>query len=710
MVLQPGPTRTCKTSPRSTRARTPSLTTPNSPATTTTPTAADNATTNKCKVCHAVHRAEGAYYLLRADGQDDACTYCHIGSAHSSKIVYDLNSAGMYTTNGHTIGASSTIPDSSVAQWTEQATLSTLDANGNTITETINVRAYSEQRNEMYRFARHHGQSALTGGPRSNYIPIGPLALRCMSCHQVHNAQAQTWRSVSMAAMSNTGRYLSGEVSSYKLLKQFPSGTFVGGLDDYGQVPLSNISIVPETTLTAGVNHDSLRAEGDEPTPMTLLRDGAGLEYNKPMWVAQELSREGYAAAGPRSNPAAVNNAALSVWCADCHNLNIGGSKPFTNVELGFKAHTERTHPSPFVGAFNGPGQCYSCHRNDLPAKNAGDPCSQCHYGTGNYRENRYDPASYEYVDSDFPHSGEDGGFKMLGSYSVDVLNLAPTTIDEEVLITAENLDAVCLRCHWVEGQYHEGATGTDGHSIPAQYSECVACHQGADFADIHVEPGCGVCHDSAALTTDCAACHPDKLDSHGYEVVTHTAAPGNGSVMLLAARTHEVATWDCEVTVDCAMCHSTDLGKVHDNNCWSCHPSPVNTLTDWNGSCSQGGCHPTYHEDTLAAHWNTDANNSECTLCHDSSWTVSSTSCMNCHAGYSASDTAPPATTSNALASHVGPARISFSVTDGGKIAAATTYYRVDGGALMSGSTAFVTAAGKSHAPILVGRPEREH
>ena len=66
-------------------------------------------TTNKCKVCHAVHRAEGAYYLLRADSQDDACSYCHIGgSAHSSKVVYDLNPAGIYTTNGHTIGA----PDS----------------------------------------------------------------------------------------------------------------------------------------------------------------------------------------------------------------------------------------------------------------------------------------------------------------------------------------------------------------------------------------------------------------------------------------------------------------------------------------------------------------------------------------------------------------------------------------------------------------------
>lgn len=32
-----------------------------------------SSTSNKCKVCHAVHRAEGAYYLLRADSQSDAC-------------------------------------------------------------------------------------------------------------------------------------------------------------------------------------------------------------------------------------------------------------------------------------------------------------------------------------------------------------------------------------------------------------------------------------------------------------------------------------------------------------------------------------------------------------------------------------------------------------------------------------------------------------
>ena len=101
-----------------------------------------SATSNKCKVCHAVHRAEGAYYLLRADSQADACNYCHIGgSAHSSKVVYDLNPAGTNTTNGHTMGAGM-VPDSSVKQDAAPVTISGTDLNGATVTEVINVRSY----------------------------------------------------------------------------------------------------------------------------------------------------------------------------------------------------------------------------------------------------------------------------------------------------------------------------------------------------------------------------------------------------------------------------------------------------------------------------------------------------------------------------------------------------------------------------------------
>ncbi len=128
-------------------------------------------TTNKCKVCHAVHRAEGAYYLLRADSQDDACDYCHIGgSAHSSRVVYDY---GKYTENGHTIGASTAIPDSSVSQWTEAVTLTPSMRPMNPISEDIQVRAYDATKASMYRFTRHHGHGDWGTG-RSGYSKVGP--------------------------------------------------------------------------------------------------------------------------------------------------------------------------------------------------------------------------------------------------------------------------------------------------------------------------------------------------------------------------------------------------------------------------------------------------------------------------------------------------------------------------------------------------------
>lgn len=419
--------------------------------------------TNKCKVCHAVHRAEGAYYLLRADSQDDACEYCHLGSAHSATIVYD--NGGIGSSNGHTIGASSYIPDSTVAQWTEEVALRTTAADGTTIEETVRVRAYAEQKNDMYRFARHHGHQIASGTARRNYVPVGPLALRCMNCHQVHNATYQTWQSIS--DVSTQGAYTGSTVSSYKLLKQSPSGTFYGALDAYGQVPVSRISMVPETTLTAGYNYEDQRSEGASPTTLsgsagtkitrTVGGTTASMQLAAPLWVAQSFDGEHdrNAAGAEQSIASAVNNFSLSVWCADCHNLNIGGWKVLENEELGFKSHPERTHPAPFTGAHSGPGQCYTCHRADLPRVNSGDACSQCHYGTGNYRENRKDPAAAEYVASDFPHTG-DGSYKMLGNYSVvmDGTDLGRTTTTTAT-VGPENLDAVCVRCHGGVGTYH---------------------------------------------------------------------------------------------------------------------------------------------------------------------------------------------------------------------------------------------------------------
>ncbi|MCL5290973.1 MAG: hypothetical protein M1548_00355, partial [Actinobacteria bacterium] len=82
---------------------------------TTNPHGNYSSATNKCKTCHAVHRATGTYKLL-ASGTDvnSACDYCHVGAgAHTNKLVYGY--AGVAPTavnNGHTIsGSAVTIPD-----------------------------------------------------------------------------------------------------------------------------------------------------------------------------------------------------------------------------------------------------------------------------------------------------------------------------------------------------------------------------------------------------------------------------------------------------------------------------------------------------------------------------------------------------------------------------------------------------------------------
>lgn len=444
-----------------------------------------NTTTNKCKVCHAVHRAEGAYYLLRADSQDDACSYCHVGSAHSTRIVYDLNPDGIYTMNGHTIGAQAAIPDSSIRQEAQAVTLSTTDANGNPLSEVIEVRSYDSAKNEMYRFARHHGQSVvsytdsdpgtstITGSARGGYQRIGPLALRCMSCHQPHNAVNEVWRPRAFTAFTNAN-YTTAvdgafDADGYKLLRRSPSGS-VNGLPNFTSATdpmeywgMNQTTKALEDTATAGVNF-SQNASYE-----FTVKTSHDVTRSVPAWIAQDIH-----ASAPDTDtgiyryPNTVNTMTLSWWCADCHNLNVGGWEPLTDPELGFKAHTERTHPAPYYGAYTGPAQCFSCHRNDLAPQmglavdpvnggatpnnltgnNGRNSCTQCHYGTLDYYAERVNTATMDQT-IDFPHSGRATDIKLLGSYNVTGdPNGSWTPTYNAANITETTLDQVCLRCH----------------------------------------------------------------------------------------------------------------------------------------------------------------------------------------------------------------------------------------------------------------------
>ncbi len=395
----------------------------------TNPHGGYDSTSNKCKVCHAVHRAEGAYYLLRANSQDDACDYCHIGgSARSRLVVYDNSLDGKYTTNGHTIGASAIIPDSSVRQELVDVEISTVDENMDTLEEVVEVRRYMERRNAMFRFTTQHGH--LFDHGTSSYSRVGPTALSCMSCHQVHNAEALVWKPVEAPA-------------GYKLLRGSPSGSVVGPNQQVDRVamdsvPTGMIARVPEVEFITAGNTGPV-PHNDYPT----------------IWTEWTGPAEGAFDNDEAQNPSYVGSpGALSVWCADCHNLNIGYFRDVA-AELGGKSHADRTHPAPFVGANDGPGQCYTCHRNDMPTYGeAGYNCNICHLGSEEYIDMRAAAeAADQYALWDFPHSGTDNSIKLLGGFTSELTSIAVEVV--ETTVTADNLDSVCLRCHTGIGTRH---------------------------------------------------------------------------------------------------------------------------------------------------------------------------------------------------------------------------------------------------------------
>lgn len=406
---------------------------------------------NKCKVCHAVHRAEGAYFLLRADSQDDACDYCHVGgSAHSTKVVYTANPAGTSTTNGHTMGASSAIPDSTDKMTTTNVTLNTIAPDGVTpITAVVPVRSYDSTKNAMFRlepFAHGFAGHPLESGT-VQWAKVGPLALRCMNCHQVHDAVAQVWRPQAFNASQGTTTTVSGTVVlkyGWNLLKRYPSASAnTSGLTG---IATSLLVKVPETTLnsvnSSGLNPASVGNNFSNTGSMAGTYYEVGTTSTQPVWAVNQF--------GDTANEATVNNLTLSIWCADCHNLNIGGVTAVP-VELGLRSHAERTHPAPYAHG----GQCYSCHQSDIPTAHDGlnsnggpnltTSCDRCHYSSSTFANDA--PLS------DFPHSGTADNIKLLGNYSwntppTDGSSYVPTTSAVAGGISESNLDAVCLRCH----------------------------------------------------------------------------------------------------------------------------------------------------------------------------------------------------------------------------------------------------------------------
>ena len=237
----------------------------------------------------------------------------------------------------------------------------------------------------------------------------GSAVLTCSTCHAVHGSTAGIWRPAD---------FYGSEVATptsmvgYKFLRANPSSTWRAA-GDPGNTPVPNGSDVAV--------------------------DDAVIDT------------------------AVVNQFALSVWCANCHDaafqdqqvvldngmlsvedtFTVSGSLPFSSVHAtsgdqsiadGYQVGMSHRSPSP--GVYTGAAQCYTCHRGGLTADGTCDPvaldgvsgifadafinsgktkCARCHYGYANYAVDANRLASI----ADFPHSSA-GDIKLLGDFSLD--------------------------------------------------------------------------------------------------------------------------------------------------------------------------------------------------------------------------------------------------------------------------------------------------
>lgn len=269
-----------------------------------------------------------------------------------------------------------------------------------------------------------------------------------------------------------------------------------------------------------------------------------------------------------------------------------------------------------------------------------------------------------------------------------------------------------CLDCHKHADEFRPSFDHVSAGAV-VPLAACSKCHTGVDPITNAHKGSCGLCHLAATgggplvapyETTapsggNCSTCHGTFVQAH--QAASHSATPGSGAVVIFSDDDHDSAGWIgpkpyFDITVDCSLCHRTDLVPVHGNRCETCHPTAVASLGSWNKTCSQGACHPTVHGNAIPAHWPFSASSGPgCDRCHNQAWAVPPSSCLGCHASYSPADLTPPVTTSDAKTSYIGAALIDFVMKDSGKVGLGTTFYKLDGGAEQVGSQAIVSAAG---------------
>ena len=266
---------------------------------------------------------------------------------------------------------------------------------------------------------------------------------------------------------------------------------------------------------------------------------------------------------------------------------------------------------------------CMVCHADGVPTSK---DCTTCH---ADKVASHYSPAQHTATmgSGDFTILGTDFGTRPCSECHPS------TDLSTNHVSTGEG----CATCHptaadaaspWDDTCASSGchAAGTtkpmhaeidSAHVIGASSCTAADCHAGgANVAAVHSQAtttvagvelsSCEICHAPGRTpTTNCTTCHATSPHT-----AVHDAGVTGGTITFFDASAQHSLSEDCppiDVNVGCSMCHGEmNLLSLHNNACALCHAGtspPADSFGTWDGGCSQGACHVTYHDTASSGH-----------------------------------------------------------------------------------------------------------
>jgi hypothetical protein len=383
-------------------------------------------------------------------------------------------------------------------------------------------------------------------------------------------------------------------------------------------------------------------------------------------------------------NPNHVTNL-FSHDCQDCHNETAWVPSTFDHNLTNFPltgAHITTDCISCHVGGdYNViPGDCFSCHESDFNGvtdpnhvtNNFSHDCTQCH------STDAWEPATFDHDQTDFPLTGAhqtvacadchvDGNYTntpadCFSCHEADFNGVTdPNHVDN-------NFSHDCTQCHstdaWEPANFdhdqtdfpltgaHQTVSCTDCH-IDGNYSntpsDCFSCHE-SDFNGV-TDPN----HVSSGFSHDCTQCHTTDAWTPSTFDHDQTAFPLTGAHQAVACIDCHVDGTYSGTPTDCFSCHESDYNGVTDpnhvlnnysHNCLECH-----TTNDWDEvenfdhnitGFALTGSHSSIFCDQCHTNGQYSGTPTDCYACHSSDYTGAtspnhsaagfSTDCQFCH------------------------------------------------------------------------------